>query len=150
MRLEVNSIRKAGIPETTSKIEQYRYTRRQDSRNGSREYPHNWANKSCAASIFDHSEINSVPLASAFVKGQTSAQKHLFVGTDIRESHACRISYLRATERRAFWATHGRRSDVASNSYLPRSPFVDRMPVFRVRCTKESRTVAASLKEGNP
>jgi hypothetical protein len=29
---------------------------------------------------FDHSEINSVLLASAFVKGQTSAQNHLFLG----------------------------------------------------------------------
>ena len=51
MRLEVKSIRKAGIPETVSKIGLYRYTRQQDSRNVSREYPRNWANKSCEASV---------------------------------------------------------------------------------------------------
>jgi len=32
-------------------------------------------------------------------------QKHLFVGSDIRKSHRCRISYLRAMWRKGFWAT---------------------------------------------
>jgi hypothetical protein len=51
MRLEVKSIQRDGIRETTSKTELYRYTRQQASRNVSREYPHNWATKSCEASI---------------------------------------------------------------------------------------------------
>jgi len=49
--------------------------------------------------------------------------KHLFVGSDIRKTHPYRISYLRATGRKGFWAIRRRRPEVASNSYLPRTPF---------------------------
>ena len=38
----------------------------------------------------------------------TYAQKHLFVGSDIRKSNPYRISYLRATGRKGFWATRSR------------------------------------------
>src|SRR6266404_6508703 len=43
-------------------------------------------------------------------------QKHLFVGSDIRESDARRIRYLRTTGRKGFWATRRRRPQMASNS----------------------------------
>jgi len=55
-------------------------------------------------------------VASSIKASAMFAHKHLFVGTDTRKSHARRINYLRATERRGFWATHGRSPDVAANS----------------------------------
>jgi hypothetical protein len=36
---------------------------------------------------------------------RTSAQNHLFVGSDIRKSRPYRISYLQLTARTRFWAT---------------------------------------------
>jgi hypothetical protein len=41
---------------------------------------------------------------SAHAKTGSLVTKQLFVGTDIRKSRTHRISYLRATERRGFWA----------------------------------------------
>ncbi len=42
-------------------------------------------------------------------------QNHLFVGSDIREIRAYRISYLRATGRKGFLEACRRRSEAASN-----------------------------------
>ena len=43
-------------------------------------------------------------------------QKHLFVGSNIRKSHPCRISYLRPTGRKGFWATTDAGPEMAFNS----------------------------------
>jgi len=50
---------------------------------------------------------------------QSSAQKHLFVGNNIRKSHLCRISDLRPTGRKGFWATTEAASEMASTTNFP-------------------------------
>jgi hypothetical protein len=69
------------------------------------------------------------------------AQEHVHVGSDIPEIRAYRICYLRATERKGFWATPRRKSAVASNSLLP-SSIVGEWPARRgprgeVWCAKD-------------
>jgi len=72
-------------------------------------------------------------------------------------THAQAESLLAAENRAPAMIADGASLKEARQWFRTRSPvrgrephFVDRMPLFRVRCTKRSRTVAASFKEGDP